>query len=1674
MITSLRACVLTVARRSICRWHRLLRLVMVLFIVLSTTHLQAIPTIAVSMYGASLMAGKLTPTTTGRTITAPAPITNSDVVTITRSLIDSTLFLPVVIQQSAGQVTGNVYVDGNTNGAHDPSETGVSDIVVSAYDAGGNRVSTTTTTAGQFTLLGLRLGSPYRIEFTNLPVSMSAGPHGVDSQTTVAFTTAVAVGTAPTTSPGHINLGLVDLTTTTSCNDVAEINLATTCYGFGATGDAPAIIEFPYSSGNDGSSTNSADYDGPHPVLATTQQVGSVHGLAYDAVANTLYAAAFMKRHSAFGPAGPGAIYRLDLDSDAVTTFATVANAGSDPHPVGTDYLRDPAFHEVGTTGLGDLELSADRATLYTINLNTRALIAIATATGNQRVLGEVPNPGCVNGAARPFALAIEKGQLYVGGVCTAEHGGTVNDLRAYVYRYDPLAAVFSATPAILFSLNYPRGCIDRVPGELACKADAEWQPWVTAFSELPRPYGREFYGHAQPWLTDIEFDDGAMVLGFRDRMGDLFGVKTAPPPPNDTSSRCLNNLCSVITAGDILRATPDGEGWRLEQNAQATGRTTAGINNGQGPGNGEYYYQESYDLRPTMPRHDETAQGGLVQVPNQGDVVTTALNPIPFDQPQNTFDGGVIWLSNTTGQRSRSYRIFDGDASPPIEGKLDGKNNGLGDLEVLCGEAPIEIGNRVWLDLDHNGVQDPDEAPLPEITVQLYRTNVAGATLIGTTTTNATGEYYFGGPNNTNLTVGNRLEPQTTYQLRVSLTDPNLEILVPFAEPTVQNATLLGDGNDDARDADGDNGLLIPGFSTIALTTGDSGENNYTYDFGFYSPFVAIGNLVWLDNGSGDGVAGDGVVNGDEAGIDGVVVELYQGTTATGTPLSTATTTGGGFYLFDRLTPGDYVVHIPASQFAAGAPLYDPDRVMPYISSQPEGRDTPADDNLDENGQNQSPAQLATNGISSTVIRLDLGGEPTAEAGQQATTSSELPDANVNLTVDFGFAPINLVSIGSTVFLDANDNGMQDIGDSGISTVTVQLQDVSGAVVATTVTDGNGDYFFGELAAGQYRVVIPSPPGASPLSSTDIATTDGDNQTDGDDNGMQPGGEGTTVSSPLITLQPGSEPTNEVETFQGGTQDDTDGTENTDANGDMTVDFGFRPGEIVAPQGGIGNLVWRDDGTGSGVASDGIVNGTEAGISGVEVQLYAGMTVTGTPSLVTQTDASGLYLFQVPISTLDASYVVHIPASQFAEGGPLADMLSSTPEGGDNAIDDNGDENGQNQSTPVVTGISSTVINLSEDSEPINEAGVAGPSTMLEDNDVDTTVDFGFVPIPTPVSIGSTIFLDANDNGMQDVGESGIASVTLQLQDVSGAVIATTVTDGNGDYFFGGLAAGQYRVVIPLPPAASPRSSTDIATTDGDNQTDGDDNGLQLGGDGTVVTSPLITLLAGGEPTNTIETFQGGTQDDMDGTNNTDANGDMTIDFGFVPTVCQYGPYPLPNLLFLGPDPGDPRPGRPQTFTLPEGYDTLIVKKFDPTQPFGFHFPTVESPYTTVQRPSRSPERVWACQRNGGNGCTLAEAQEALVLFANILPEGERLRTGDRVEMLVIDDDDDTRLQRWVALDTNGDIVAEFPQGNEQAMVENFDFVIPQLAPDQEARVTTWAYDAVDSVGVVACITRP
>jgi len=147
------------------------------------------------------------------------------------------------------------------------------------------------------------------------------------------------------------------------------------------------------------------------------------------------------------------------------------------------------------------------------------------------------------------------------------------------------------------------------------------------------------------------------------------------------------------------------------------------------------------------------------------------------------------------------------------------------------------------------------------------------------------------------------------------------------------------------------------------------------------------------------------------------------------------------------------------------------------------------------------------------------------------------------------------LLSIGSNVFVDNNNNGIRDADEPGIEGLTVEIfntgadgipENGDDELVGSAVTDANGDYFVGDLLPGDYYASISSPDPDFPASSTPTSL-DPNDDTDGDDNGIQDAiGDG--VWSNVITLSPGDEPTGGAESGSGGDQDDDD-----DANGNMT-----------------------------------------------------------------------------------------------------------------------------------------------------------------------------------------------------------------------------------------------------------------------------------------------------------------------------------------------------------------------------------------------------------------------------------------------------------------------------------------------------------------------------------------
>jgi SdrD B-like domain len=774
-------------------------------------------------------------------------------------------------------VSGRIYYDNDGSGQREIAaprrEAGAPSIQINAYGPGDAPIATATSAAdGTYTLsVPVPAGTEVRLEFVVPTDGLQSGPFGTGgtSSTTVTFVR---------TPISNVDLGVHRPSQYCQQNPT----LATNCYVFGdqfnnaATNNLSVLIDVPTTAGAIADpATPTTSYDlpgvGVHDLDIPAQAIGPTWGLAYQRSTDSLFASAFTKRHVGFGAGGSGAIYRLtnvrtNPNASASSLFLDLDSlfgadsAGSDLRPANSNvlyYLSDTnAYDAVGKVALGGLSISEDDRTLYALNLADRQLYEIPITD-----VGGVPTPptlaaqirrtpipepagvvpaqdrcpvdpatpvGEVNRNLRPFAVQEFAGLVYVGIVCTAESTQNVADLHAYVYTFSPASGAFANAPALSFSLDYPRGCADTFDPNcesLAAPvpAPAEWRPWTSTpppgpnYTINPGPAPNEYVINPQPWLTGITFDNNDMVIGIRDRLGDQIGSQA--PAPNT-----LSPLYIGVTAGDMMRACrTSATTWTLESNASCGGVTSSGVwvppARQQGPSGGEFYVDDN-------PAHDEIAIGGVAAIPGTSLVAQTVNDPIPYNF--QTFDAGVQQYDNTDGSLERIYRFFNGSRANIVPGNppppLFGKTNGLGDLEVLCAAAPIEIGNRVWFDTDANGRQDPGETPVASVTLNLYRRNTNGTfTLVGTTLTGPNGEYIFNASN-----VPGGVQPFTDYEIRLDNASDYT------AGPLLGQFPTRAAAQASQRDS---NGIWNGSFVSTALRTGPAGYNDHTFDFGFVVP---------------------------------------------------------------------------------------------------------------------------------------------------------------------------------------------------------------------------------------------------------------------------------------------------------------------------------------------------------------------------------------------------------------------------------------------------------------------------------------------------------------------------------------------------------------------------------------------------------------------------------------------------------------------------------------------------------------------------------------------------------------------------------------------------------------------------------------------------------------------
>ena len=374
------------------------------------------------------------------------------------------------------------------------------------------------------------------------------------------------------------------------------------------------------------------------------------------------------------------------------------------------------------------------------------------------------------------------------------------------------------------------------------------------------------------------------------------------------------------------------------------------------------------------------------------------------------------IWTVRTVGLDMSNLNFWAGDACAVRAGNGGGaatwqpSSSGgdrlvtrAGELEPACPDInAFLLGDTVFLDLDRDGVQDPGENGIPGVVLNLYK--------------------QAGGPVFATVVTGIDTDPNWAACVQSS-DGLDLEGLYCFG------ADVPGSYLIEIAPENFDAGRALHGLTS---TTGGEQRadslvdtNVLAYDFGYAVPTIDVGDRVWLDSN------GDGVQDPGEPGLDGVLVHLLDpsGGLARGTA-----TSGGGFYRFDDVPPGNFAVRVVAASLPAGlVPSYD----------------------------------------------LDGIGTPHHAVVPLVDTS--------RLDVDFGYR--RAVSIGDRVWTDTNGDGVQDGGEAGIDGVTLELVDGAGNVVDTAVTASDGLYSFEDVADGSYTVrVVAStlPAGLAPTFDAD------------------------------------------------------------------------------------------------------------------------------------------------------------------------------------------------------------------------------------------------------------------------------------------------------------------------------------------------------------------------------------------------------------------------------------------------------------------------------------------------------------------------------------------------------------------------------------------------------------
>jgi hypothetical protein len=1028
------------------------------------------------------------------------------------------------------QVSGTVFSDFNASGAKENTATYnepfVAGTTVIATLADGTSFTTTTDANGAYSFSAGQIpsGIAVRIEFID---AVSSSKTGTSNGSNVQFTTGGSTDinyaiNSPDDYWDNIN-------TPTPSLMVVHHNRGTA--NNSAYGGQKALLHTDNSASGPNAPTSSTEV-----TIDTTKrpainyEVGSTFSLAYHLKQQRFIQAAFMKRMSGFGPKGTGGLYIMDksggtwdyaasfslngvtpsngggvLSFGSVTrtttpgTNAATANYispinGQWTLPKGSDGRDNDAFFKVGRMSIGGIEVDRCEDTLFVVNIFQRKLITVdisgtsaslnnasaATLDPLTKAYDLVSLPGypaalATGDTVRPFGLKFYRGKAYLGVVNDAMGSQSVAKLKGYILQFDPhnIAAGFTTVLTINFD-QY---------------ADNFWKPWLSTWAQTGGTNSSGPVTYPQPMITDIEFnEDGSMDIGIRDRWGDQGGsfefwpVTTPSTTANHTQTVALGDVLHVCKVNGVwfIEGTSGSCTQLLTNNSDLNG--SVGWTSSYGSNGKEYYGDHAGDDNP------ENGFGGLAKLMGSKKLASTCLDPMIDGASAGSnywSTSGVKWNSNTTGKQEQIARCLGGDFN-----NFD-KANSLGDLEFVQECPKIQIGNRLWVDTDNDGVQDAGETPIVAATVELVGPGTDGNfgtsddVVLASTTTDPTGHYYFSTTTtpdsrkpSTWTGIGtNDIVPGFNYQVRVPLgqtaiTSNNYQV-------TTDNINTNGSDN-----IDSDGTSITIGTDSYSAVNFNTNVTNHNFDFGF-----KIGcNLT--------------------ASATGMNVSCNAGTngTATATPsgnLSAVTyvwSNGATTATISNLTAGTYTVTVTESVNCTATANYT-------VTEPSDITLACAKTDATTNGGNDGTATITATGGTSPNTYLWSNGATTASitgltAGTYTVTvtdangcsdvcSSQVNEPGCNLTAS---------ATGTNVTCNTGTNGTATATPSGnLSPVTYVWSNGATTATISNLTAGTYTVTVTEsvncTATANYTVTEPSDITLA-CAKTDVTTSGGNNGT--------------------------------------------------------------------------------------------------------------------------------------------------------------------------------------------------------------------------------------------------------------------------------------------------------------------------------------------------------------------------------------------------------------------------------------------------------------------------------------------------------------------------------------------------------------------------------------------------